>query len=101
MEESFAILPEDGPEFDEEGGEAGRAQTEHLLTERQRAVLSYVGFTGECFPGPASKRSHGIQATSLYSTEEIRSLLHNATRLLRNVTKPTSTLTHTVGNVAR
>ncbi|PFH35221.1 hypothetical protein BESB_061080 [Besnoitia besnoiti] len=45
MEDSFAVLPEDGPEYEEEGGGAAKSQSARLLTERQRAVLTYAGFT--------------------------------------------------------
>ncbi|KEP67485.1 UNVERIFIED_CONTAM: hypothetical protein HHA_225380 [Hammondia hammondi] len=45
MEESFAVLPEDGPEFEEDGGVAAKQQKSQILSERQRAVLTYAGFT--------------------------------------------------------
>ncbi|CBZ54301.1 conserved hypothetical protein [Neospora caninum Liverpool] len=45
MEDSFAVLPEDGPEFEEDGGAEAKQQKAQLLTDRQRAVLTYAGFT--------------------------------------------------------
>ncbi|KFG42892.1 hypothetical protein TGP89_225380 [Toxoplasma gondii p89] len=45
MEESFAVLPEDGPEFEEDGGVSAKQQKSQILSERQRAVLTYAGFT--------------------------------------------------------